>query len=107
MNAALMSRTCTTGRHGVPSLLISILPVVKAHATRLLNTISHRNLGLAPNAVEGRMQTTVKSDEPSAFNASSASHLVRAYAVIGFFSLSSSSSSSLLLDTPYMLCEEP
>jgi hypothetical protein len=37
-----MSRTCTSGRHGVPSLMIRTLPVVKAQAARLLSTTSRR-----------------------------------------------------------------
>ena len=46
--AAVMSRTCTRGRHGVPSLMIMTLPVVNAQAARLLSTTSRRTRGEAP-----------------------------------------------------------
>ena len=84
------SRTWTTGRHGVPSLKISIFPVVNAHATRLLKTISHLNRGLAPNTVDGLKHVTMKSSLLRFLISCSASHLAFAYAVTGFFSLSSS-----------------
>ena len=48
-------------------LLIIISFVVKAHARRLLKTISHLNLGLDPNTVEGLKDTVVKSGQ---FNSS-------------------------------------
>jgi hypothetical protein len=86
--------------------LISIFPVVYAQATRLLNTISHRSLGLAPNTVDGRMQTTENLSDCISFNAFSASHFVLAYDVIAFLTLLSSSSSASVSDMPYMLWDD-
>ncbi len=50
-NALLMSSTCTSGRHGEPSLSIRTSPVVLATAVRLLTTMSSRSRGDAPYAV--------------------------------------------------------
>ena len=47
-SAATMSRMCTIGRHGVPSLLMYTRPVVYADATRSFNTISRRKRGETP-----------------------------------------------------------
>src|SRR5262245_32925821 len=77
-NAQLTSFTCTTGLHGVPSLLISIRPVVYAHATKLLKTMSHRSRGLAPKTVDGRRHTTVNCGSAIRLSAHSASHFVLA-----------------------------
>jgi nucleoside-diphosphate-sugar epimerase len=74
----LVACACTTGRHGEPSLNISIDPVVYAHATRLLKTTSHLKRGLTPNTVEGRKQTTVKEFEFNFLRETSASHLAAA-----------------------------
>ena len=43
-----MSSTCVTGRHGVPSLVIAMRPVVQARAQRSLMTMSKRMRGDAP-----------------------------------------------------------
>ena len=43
-----MSCTCTSGRHGVPSLRMRMRPVVYAQPTRLLSTTSRRRRGDAP-----------------------------------------------------------
>ena len=56
-----MSWTCTIGRHGVPSLMMRILPVVWAHNTRLFRTTSARRCGEKPYAVAFRMNTGLNS----------------------------------------------
>ena len=44
----------------MPSLKISIDPVVNAQATNELKTISHLNLGLGPKTVEGLKKVIIK-----------------------------------------------
>ena len=43
-----MSSTCTSGRHGDPSLSSRTCPVVIATAVRLFTTMSSRSRGEAP-----------------------------------------------------------
>ena len=61
-----MSRACTSGRHGDPSLVIAIRLVVQARPDRLFSTMSKRIRGLAPNAVAFRRKVGEKSSSAMA-----------------------------------------
>ncbi len=81
--ALAMSRPCTRGRHGVPSLVMAISPRVKASPARLLSTMSKRIRGDAPNAVALRRNVGAKSSDAMAPTSRSTSALHFAYAVCG------------------------
>ncbi len=66
-----MSSTCTTGRQGLPSLIMAIFFTVQARPLRSLITMSKRMRGEAPYAVALRMNVTQK--RPSAIGATSLS----------------------------------
>ena len=65
MNAREMSSMCTIGRHAMPSLFRCTLPVVNAHAVRLLSTRSNRSRGDTPYAVALRGKVGVKLSSAS------------------------------------------
>ena len=60
-----MSSTCTSGRHGVPSLWIRTSPVVWAYPTRLLTTTSTRSRGETPYAVALRRKVGLNESSAS------------------------------------------
>ena len=70
-----MSSTCTSGRHGVPSLWMRISPVVKAYPTRLFTTRSARRRGDMPYAVAFRRNTGLKRSSASARHVALDQHL--------------------------------
>ena len=75
MIAWQMSSMWTSGRHGVPSLVILISLVVEANPARLFRTMSNRIRGLAPNAVALRKNTGEKLVSASAPTSRSTSTL--------------------------------
>ena len=79
-----MSSTWTTGRHGLPSLIIAMRFVVQASAHRSLITMSNRMRGEGPNAVALRRNTGAKPFSAMADRSRSTSSLHSAYAVCGF-----------------------
>src|SRR5271165_6186489 len=102
--ASQMSATCTSGRQGVPSLVILICLVVQANPARLLSTISNRKRGDGPKAVAFRRHVGEKSSSAMATRARSTSTLHLAYAVCGH-----GSDSSVLMPSapaPYTLHDE-
>src|SRR5215467_649847 len=99
-----MSRMCTIGRHGVPSLVIAIFFVVHAKPARLLRTTSKRILGDAPKAVALRRNVGQNSASASAPTSRSTKTLHLAYAVCGRTGESSSTNSASL--TPYTLQDD-
>src|SRR5947207_9454869 len=101
--ALAMSRACTSGRHGVPSLVILILPVVHATPARLFITRSKRIRGDAPNAVALRRNVGEKSSSAMAPTSRSTNVLQTAYSVRGSVG---ESSSTVPLATPYTLHDE-
>ena len=71
------------GRHGVPSLVIAMKPVVRARPARLLSTRSKRMRGDAPKTVALRRNVGEKSSSAIAPTSRSTSVLHVAYAVCG------------------------
>src|SRR5208283_368811 len=82
--ARAISLTSMSGRHGVPSLRMRMVPVATAVATKSFSTRSRRNRGLLPQAVAKRRQVIEKSPPASRARAHSAEYFERAYAVRGF-----------------------
>src|SRR6516165_1456045 len=105
MTAWQMSSIWTSGRQGVPSLVILISLLVQANPARLLRTMSNRMRGLAPKAVALRKKTGEKWASASAPTSRSTNTLHLAYAVCGLgadASVRSPPSSA----APYTLQEE-
>src|ERR1044072_4234208 len=100
-----MSSTWTSGRHGVPSLVILISLVIQANPERLLRTMSNRMRGLAPKAVALRRNTGEKRASASSPTSRSTSTLHRAYAVCGL-GADRSSHTPPFAAAPYTLHEE-
>ena len=98
--ASVMSSACTSGRHGVPSFVRRIPPVVHASPARLFSTTSNRIRGEAPKAVALRRKVGEKSSSASAPTSSSTQVLEIALAVFG---RRGDSSSTVSLATPYTL----
>ena len=105
MNASLMSRMWTSGRQGVPSLLMKTRPVVTAQPTRLFTTRSPRRRGETPYAVALRMYTGQKSGPASLRRSSSTKTFDRPYAVTGL-NAAVSSRTSLGSAAPYTLHDD-
>src|SRR5262249_50878609 len=99
-----MSSTWTSGRHGVPSLVIRISFVVQARPARLFSTMSNRIRGDAPYAVALRMYVGAKSLFASFCKSLSTSVLQMPYAVCGLTGESSATKSPP--DTPYTLQDD-
>ena len=76
-----MSRRCTSGRHGEPSLWSRTLPVVTACPTRLFTTMSARRR--RPYAVALRKYTGEKLSLASSCSACSTRTLESPYGVTG------------------------
>ena len=89
-----MSRPCTSGRQGLPSLIMAIFLVVQASPDRLFSTMSNRCRGEAPKAVALRMNVGEKSSSAIAVRSRSTSVLHSAYAVCGLIGEVSSTSPS-------------
>src|SRR6185437_14637295 len=102
--AAQISSMCTTGRHGLPSLVIAIRWVVQASAHRSLITMSKRIRGEGPKAVALRRNVTQKSWPAIGRTSRSTNVLHLAYAVCGLTGLASFRKSPL--PRPYTLHEE-
>src|SRR4030095_4525492 len=100
-----MSSTCTSGRQGVPSLLIKTSPVVYAKPTRLFTTRSLRSFGETPYAVAFRRNVGLKLSSASRETSSSTRILDAPYGVTGL-KVASSFNISFPSDTPYKLQEE-
>ena len=62
---AQISSMCTSGRHGMPSLLMSTSPVVQAYPTRLLTTRSPRSRDETPKAVALRRKVGLNASSAS------------------------------------------
>ena len=84
-----MSSTCTIGRQGVPSLLISTLPVATACAVKLFSTMSQRSRGDRPYAVALRRITGQKAALAISSRSFSARTFETPYAVTGLNGASS------------------
>src|SRR6266849_9712907 len=100
----MMSRMCTIGRQGVPSLLTRIRPVVIAEATKSFNTRSSRRRGDAPYAVAFLIYVGQKFSSASRATSRSTSTLDTPYGVTGFSSAVSSRKPPPA--APYVLQEE-
>ncbi len=78
------SSAWTSGRQGVPSLTIAILPVVHESPAKLFKTMSNRIRGEAPKAVALRMKVGEKLSSAIRLKSRSTRVLHSAYAVCGF-----------------------
>ena len=79
----MMSRMCTSGRHGEPSLCSSTLPVVTACPTRLLTTMSARRRRDTPYAVALRRYTGENVSSASSLTSCSTRTFDSPYGVTG------------------------
>src|SRR5688500_12673599 len=82
--ALAISFTFMSGRHGFPSLKISIFLLTMAQATKSFNTRSNLRRVLKPQAVANLKQVTANELPAIFFNSISAFTFDRAYAVRGF-----------------------
>src|SRR3989442_6384394 len=82
--AFAISKPCTNGRHGVPSLVILISRVVHARPAKLFSTISNLILGEAPYAVAFRRNVGEKLLSAIFLRSRSTNTLHSAYAGWGF-----------------------
>src|SRR6266481_8471882 len=99
-----MSRMCTMGRQGVPSLFTYTRPVVYADATRSFKTISRRSRGDTPYAVAFRREVGLKCSSAIFARSRSTKTLDSPYGVTGLSDAVSSWKSSPA--APYVLHDE-
>src|SRR6266545_2772174 len=100
-----MSSTCTSGRQGVPSLLMRTSPDVNAWPARLFTTMSARRRGETPYAVAFRRKVGLNRSSAIGLTSRSTSTLDSPYGVIGLNAAPSVSIASPP-EAPYRLHDE-